>query len=128
MSFTKENAAEFGRRGVEAKRRQPRDLRAFAERVMTDPKVQASILRQARAGKLQPQVVALLTQYAAGKPQAAAPPPPPPPSRWNAETYGRLAPQERRWMLALTRKAMGRPTESYAAALADLPPDLLPPA
>jgi hypothetical protein len=88
-------------------RRSPRDFRAFSERVLSDPKVQAAILRQAREGKLQPQVVALLAAHFAGKPKDA-PPPPSPPSTWTTEAYEHLTPRERRWMLALTRKSLGR--------------------
>jgi len=107
MRFSKDNAAEMGRKGVAAKRRRPKDFRAFAEKVMTDPKVQARILSDARNGKLQPHVIALLASHFAGKPKDAPPPPPPPPT-WTAEALDRLTRGEREEMVRLARKALGR--------------------
>lgn len=46
-----------------------RDVQAFAESVVTDPKVRAKVLSQARAGKLHPSILQLLYHYAFGKPK-----------------------------------------------------------
>ncbi len=51
--FSKENAAEMGRKGQAAMRARPnrttRNFRQFAESILTDPQVQKRILVDARA-------------------------------------------------------------------------------
>jgi len=120
--FSSENAREMAAKAVAAKReRKPRDVRAFAEVVMSDRRVQANILKQARNGELPAATVTLLATYVAGRPKDA---PPPVVTRdlvaEARERLDRLTTWEQRVHLALTRKGLGRPSDADRRVLADL--------
>jgi hypothetical protein len=129
--FSKANAAEMGRRGGLAKKGVPnkatRAFKEFAAAVLSDEKVQAKILAQARRGELPAGTVTALISLVAGRPGPAPAAPPPPEEtdtdllrRRTAAAYEAMSPEERKVALTLARRRLGQPVtyEERVAALA----------